>query len=137
MENITLDDLVARYGKTDAEMKALKKVNDADKELIKNMLAESDNNKHTAGGYTVQRVVSTRESLNEDKLIPLLEGAWYSENGNTDCPYIKMVKCIDMNALEAAIYKGDLSADMLQRMNECKITQEVVTLRCTKAKEAE
>jgi len=132
-----LDELVAEYGKKDADIKTLKKITDAEKEQIKDLLVESNVDSWTSGGYTVQRVVSNRETLNEDKLLPILKEDWSATHGSMECPYIRTVECIDMNALETAIYEGTISQDVLLKMNGCKETTTVVALKCKKAKTEE
>lgn len=128
-----LDVLVARFGETDATIKALKKENDADKEQIKDMMRNLGQTDWTSGGYSVKRVVSTTESMNEDKLLSLMQN-----NRELAEKYgiLKTREYVDANALESAIYSGQIPQDVLVRMNECKETKTTVALRCTKAKEA-
>ena len=131
-----IDEVVARYGKTDAEIKELKKANDADKEHIKKVLEEQGESSWTAGGYTVQRVESTKETMNESKLLPLLKFDWRDRQGERECPYIKTREYIDMDALEVAIYAGEIPVSVLKQMDSCRETTTTVALRCKKVKEA-
>ena len=133
MDAQEMDTLVARYGRVDADIKALKKSNDADKELIKNFLAEQESSKWTAGGYTVQRVVSNSETMNEGKLLALMQKYRDIAEANG---IIKTMEYVDTNALETAIYQGQLSQDILTEMKDCHETKTTVSLRCVKAKEA-
>ena len=132
MNTIILDELVARYGQTDAQIKSLKKTNDADKEQIKDLLADSETQKWTAGGFTVSRVVSTTETMNEGKLLNLMR---LHRDIIDNLGIIKTMEYVDTDALESAIYEGKIPNEILQAMGECKETKTTVALRCTKAKE--
>ena len=135
METNQFDELVARYGKTDAEIKALKKTNDADKETIKEYLADTESGKWTSGGYTVQRIESTTETMNEEKLLSVIKNYWATTHGSQECAFIKTREYIDMEALESAIYANELPNELLLEMNACRESKTTVALRCTKAKE--
>ena len=132
MDKESMDVLVERYGKVDAEIKALKKGNDADKEAIKDYLAEQEDNKWTAGGYTVTRVESTSDTLNEVKLLALMQK---HRDIADQHGIIKTMEYVDTDALESAIYSGYLSADILNEMQSCHESKLTVSLRCTRAKE--
>ena len=127
-----LDTIVARYGRTDAQLKEMKKCNDKDKEDIKTILAEMGKDDWTAGGYTVKRVVSTSDNLNEDKVLEVMRKHREVAELNG---IIKLKEYIDPDALESAIYSGMLSEDILQEMDSCRETKTTVALRCTKVKE--
>ena len=128
-----LDILVARYGKTDAEIKALKKENDADKEQIKTLMENLGETDWTSGGYKVKRVVATTETLNEDKLLALMQK---NREVLKDTGILKTKEYVDTDALENAIYVGLLPTSLLQDMDACRESKTTVSLRCSKAKEA-
>lgn len=128
-----LDTLVSRYGKTDAEIKALKKENDADKERIKTIMGDLGEDDWTAGGYTVKKVVSTTETMNEESLLSLMQ---QNKTLAELHGILKTKEYVDTDALESAIYSGKIPTEILQEMSKCKETKTVVSLRCTKAKEA-
>lgn len=132
---IDIDALVAAYGAKDAQAKQIKKEMDADKETIKEFLSSRSEQSYTAGGYTVQRVVSERETLNEEKLLPLLKGYWTATHGSMECPYIKTREYVDMDRLEEAIYQKELTPEILTAMNDCREVTTIVALKCKKAKE--
>ena len=132
MDKESMDALVARYGRVDADIKALKKGNDADKEVIKDYLAEQEDKKWTAGGFTVTRVESTSDTLNEIKLLALMQK---HRDIADQHGIIKTMEYVDTDALESAIYSGYLSADILNEMQSCHESKTTVSLRCTKAKE--
>lgn len=132
-----LDELVAEYGKRDAEIKTLKKITDAEKEQIKELLVQEKEDSWTSGGYTVQRVVSERETLNEERLLPILKDDWIKLHGSMECPYIKTKEYVDMDALETALYEGTIPQSTLAEMEKCREVTTVVALKCKKAKTEE
>ena len=129
-----IDVLIKRYGDMDIQLKELKNQHDKDKESLKTELEWRDEKDWTANGYTVQRIVSERETLDEEKLLPILKDNWVKLHGSMECPYIKTKEYIDMDALESAIYEAKLSPDVLKEMDTCRQTTTVVTLKCKKAK---
>ena len=51
-----------------------------------------------------------------------------------DLDIIKSKEYVDMDALESAIYKGLIPTDVLMKMDSCRETTDICTLRVTKAK---
>ena len=127
-----LDTLVARYGKTDAEIKALTKENNADKEQIKKLMEELGETDWVSGGYKVKRVVATSETINEEKLLHILQN---NRELLANTGVLKMKEYVDMEALEAAIYEELLPLSLLTEMDNCRESKTTVQLRCSKAKE--
>ena len=131
-----IDELVEDYGKKDAEIKAIKKIADEEKEQIKDFLASQSERSYSAGGYTVTRVVTETETLNEERLLPILKRYWSSTHGSMQCPFIKTMEYIDMDALESAIYQKELTPSVLTEMDTCREVKTTVKLLCKKTKEA-
>lgn len=123
-----MDTLVSEFGKNDAEFKQLKKLVESQKTDIKQQLDLMGESDYSSGGYKVHCSVSTRESLNEDKLIQRLK----KFAPDTEC--IKTKEYIDMEVLENEIYHEKLSAEAMTALNECKESKEVVTLTVKKEK---
>lgn len=132
MEN--LDELVSMYGENDAKLKEWKKTCEEQKSQIKEIMSNEDITDYSAGGYTVKYVVSERTSVDEDKMVDILKKHWSSKNGSMTCPYIKPIYVLDSDALESAIYNGDIPSDVLAELNTCREVTEVVTLKCSKTK---
>jgi len=125
------DKVVAHYGELDAQIKDLSKERDEDKSAIKDELERQGLSDYTAGGYKVTRQVSYRTTIDEEKMLNVLKTDWAERYGSMECPYIKRVEVVDMEALEAVIYAGELSDEVM------KHKQEVVALKCSKAKKEE
>ena len=131
-ESRTFNDLINDYGDRDAQIKSLKRLCDEEKEQIKNFLAQEGYEYFSTDYYTVSRVVSERETLNEEKLIPILKSYWITTHGSMECPYIKTKEYIDMDKLEEAIYQKELTPNVLAEMDTCREVTTVVALRCKK-----
>ena len=129
------DRLVAHYGEVDEHIKSLTKERDGDKETIKDELEKRGESDYTAGGYKVSRQVSYRTSVDEDKMLKVLKSDWTKRYGSMECPYIKTVEVVDTEALEAVIYAGELSDEVMKALDDCQSKKEVITLKCTKVKE--
>ena len=131
-ESRTFNDLVNDYGDRDTQIKSLKRLCDEEKEQIKNFLAQEGYEYFSTDYYTVSRVVSERETLNEEKLIPILKSYWITTHGSMECPYIKTKEYIDMDKLEEAIYQKELTPNVLAEMDTCREVTTTVALRCKK-----
>lgn len=123
-----MDALVAEFGENKTQFDQLKKVVESQKTNIKQQLDLMGESDYSAGGYKIHCAVSTRDSLDEEKLIQRLKK--YAPE--TEC--IKQKEYIDMEVLENEIYHGRLSADALIAMDECRTSKEIVTLTVKKEK---
>ncbi len=122
-----LDVLIPQYAENKAMLDDYKKICDTENKQIKELMEEGT---YEVGGYKATKSVSVRESLNEDKLLELLLDKGY---GNTSV--IKQKYYVDMDALESAIYSGQIPKEDLLEIDKCRESKEVVTLRISKVKE--
>ena len=83
---------------------------------------------YTSKGYKATKFISKRESFNEVKLLKVLQDV------NID-GLIKTKQYVDMDVLENALYRGQLSEEVILTLDKCKEVKEVVTLKITKVKE--
>lgn len=134
MENLT--QLIERYGTLKGEMDSYKKQVDADNKAIKEIMAENNLTEASGGGYIAKYSESVSNNFDEAKLLEKLENMTYKDP-NCSCPVsvkslgvIKMKPYVDMEALENAIYNGQISAVDLA---DCRIV--VKTPRLTIKKE--
>ncbi len=118
----TLQELVPRYAHSKQEADSYKKLAEQDNAEIKSIMLKEKLDTFTAGGWTASCTVSEKEALNEEGLIAYLKK-------NKVKGLIKKREYIDMDALESAIYKGEIDAAALAPYQEKK---EVVTLRIKK-----
>lgn len=121
-----LDELVPLYAHNKQEADAYKKIAENYAASIKSVMAEQDVKTYTAGNITVTKVVSVRETLNEDLLLRVAE-----KHG---LPVIKTVKVVDTDLLERYLYNHELSNELAEDLAKCKSSTEVVSLRIKEAK---
>ena len=126
---VSLDTLIPQYAENKAILDDYKKICDTENKQIKDIMDEGS---YEAGGYKATKSVQVRESMNEDKLLDVMKQhyAIHQKFG-----IIKTKEYIDMDALESAIYKGQIDKDTLLEIDKCRESKEVVTLRISKVKE--
>ena len=134
MENLT--QLIERYGTLKGEMDSYKKQVDADNKAIKEIMAENNLTEASGGGYIAKYSESVSNNFDEAKLLEKLENMTYKDPNCSglvsvkSLGVIKMKPYVDMEALENAIYNGQISAADLA---DCRIV--VKTPRLTIKKE--
>ena len=136
MQSQELNNLILSYGNHDVEFKQLKKVCDSEKESLKNIMGEMGSEKESYGGFTITRTVSERENFNEQQALAILKQNWYENHGSEPCPFVKTVEVLDSDALESAMYNGELDNNTILKLDECRNVTEVITLKCSKIKGA-
>lgn len=124
---VSLDTLIPQYAENKSLLDDYKKICENENKQIKEMMEEGS---YEAGGYKATKTISTRDSMNEDKLLEVLKKA-----GFTQTSIIKTKEYIDMDELESAIYNGLIEKDILMEIDKCRESKEVVTLRISKIKE--
>lgn len=125
-----LDELIPQYAANKAEADSYKKICEKENAKIKAIMKDFVVTEYVAGEYKATYSVSTRETLNEDKLLEIAHHFGIPE-------IVKTKEYIDFDALEKAIYDGKISDDILLEMDKAKEVKEVVTLRVTKKKKEE
>lgn len=125
--NESLEELIPRYALNKSELDSYTKICKEENEQIKAALVELGENEYSAGGYTVKRIVATKESMNEAKLLEVLR-----QNGIDVA--IKTREYVDMDALEAYLYNNMPSDELARQLESCRTTTETVQLRLSKAK---
>lgn len=136
-KNESFDELVARYGAMDNQIKTLTTEFNKDKSAIKDIMGLRKLDFHISGGYKVIRQVRTKVKVNEDKMLDILKEDWRTRCGDAECPYIKTREYIDSDALESALYKGDIPAETMAKLNTCQEKVEEIALKCVPVNEKE
>lgn len=127
LEAESLDNLIPQYAENKSILDDYKKICDKENKQIKELMTDDT---YEAGGYKATKSVQVRESMNEDKLLELL-----IDKGYKDTKVIKQKYYVDMDALESAIYSGQIPKEDLLAIDKCRESKEVVTLRISKVKE--
>lgn len=123
-----LDKLVPQYAQTKQQADTYKKQSDKENAEIKSIMTSLALQHYEAGGYKVVRSVQKRESINEEQLIEIAHKYSIPD-------VIKTKEYIDFDALEKAIYDGNISQDVLLEMDKAKDVKHVVQLRISKLEE--
>lgn len=116
-------------------MDTIKKVCDEDNKSIKSILTTlpqvSDGKwEHESGGYKATVNTTKKQSLNEDKLLDILQNADLNIEG-----LIKTKEYVDMDVLEDAMYKQLIEHDVLMQIDSCREVKETQVLTIKKVKE--
>lgn len=125
-----LNKLVPQYAQTKQQADTYKKQSDKENAEIKSIMTSLALQHYEAGGYKVVRSVQKRESINEEQLIEIAHKYNIPD-------VIKTKEYIDFDALEKAIYDGNISQDILLEMDKAKDVKHVVQLRISKLEEKE
>ena len=130
-----LDELIPRYAEDKASLDDIKKVCDEENKSIKSILTTlpeiSDGKwEHEAGGYKVTVNTTRKQSLNEDKLLDILQNADLNIEG-----LIKTKEYVDMDVLEDAMYKQLIEHDVMMQIDGCREVKETQVLTIKKGKE--
>lgn len=126
-----LNELVARYGKTNAELKVLKTSADADNKEIKSIMSSTGLTEYEAGGYKAKYSVSKSESFDDDKLVKKLKECMFDGKSAHEAGLIDYVPVVNMEVLEDFIYNGKINA---AELTDCKVTKETARLTISKVK---
>lgn len=125
-----LIELIDKYGFNKNELDSYKAICDEDNKKIKDMMAEANLKAYNTDKYKATYIVSERTSMNESKML----GVIHSNNIPDSLGIIKTKEYIDEDALESAIYNGEISEDVLAQIAECMEKKEVVSLKLTRQK---
>lgn len=126
MKRESLKTLVNRYIKNKETLDEYKKSVDKDNKAIKTKMKEQNISEYSVEGYTAKVVESTRDSLNEEKMIEIAKK--YNIN------IVKTREYIDTDALEVLIYKGLIPSDVISQLTDCIVRKPISTLRISKIK---
>jgi hypothetical protein len=108
----------------DKATKEHKNLADVQKEKIKELMLSAKLDDFEVGGIAVKCITAEKETINEDMLIPILKEKKIKK-------VVKKKEYVDMEALENAIYNGQLSAAEIAK---CVEKTPVVTLRVSAKK---
>ena len=120
-----LEEAISKYYECNSEFNAMKATKDLYNGMLKNIFADNHINSYVnSDGIKVSVTTTTKPIFDEDKLIEYIKSTGVEG-------IIKTREYVDMEALENAIYHGNIKASELQSFKEDKVT---TTLRCTKPK---
>lgn len=130
-QSFDLVDLIPKYGLHKEELDDLKKLVDREnkdiKTIIKQRIENGDGSDVEVDGWVAKYIITTRESMDEERVLQILKNAGYTDA-------IKTREYVDFDVLESAIYKGDVPKEVLLEMDKAKTVKEIETLRVTRTK---
>ena len=129
-----LNDLITKYAEDKASLDTIKKVCDEENKSIKAIITSlppiSDGKwEHEYNGLKVTVNTTRKQTLNEDKLLDIIESANLDIAG-----LVKQKSYVDMDVLEDAMYKQLLGHDLMMQIDSCREvkTTQVLTLKHNK-----
>lgn len=125
-----LEELIPQYALNKSELDSYKKICDKENAEIKQLMLSDNLDEKEVDGYRATCTVSTRESMNEEMMLEIAHNFGIPE-------IVKVREYIDYDALEKAIYDGNLSKDVLLEMEKAKEVKEVIMLKVSKIKKKE
>ena len=131
---MTTEEQIKLYCEKKEEEKALGKEIKSLGTAVKDFLIGSTDKVKQVGSWKVQLQHKVTEAIDEDKLLTVIKGFWAEKNGSMKCPFIRTVEVIDMEALEGALYRGEIPEDVLLKIDGCRVKKETDALVYSKNK---
>jgi hypothetical protein len=124
-------ELIRTYCIQKSQESALNKSNKKLSEDIKKSLIENNQTDAEADEYSVHLEKRVTESIDEEKMMTVLEDFWHREHGEEDCPFIgsRTIYFVDSDALEKYMYQNDLPEDVILALDGCRIKEETIALK--------
>ena len=129
---VELKELVDSYAQHNEDYNTLKKIVDKEGKEIKERFALEDISEMQGDGFKVSVSIRTTETLLEDKLLVLLKNSDIDQDVLSKV--VKTKEYIDMDALESAIYKGDITENVVATFDVCREVKETQVLKVTRDK---
>lgn len=126
-----IDEVIDSYAQNKERLDALDTVCKVQNAEIKAFLG--DEKSYSTDNYKVSKSVQNRDTMDEELLCAKLSN--FTEC--YDLGIIKVQEYVDMSALEDALYKKQLTPEMIEAIEKCRKHKEVVTLRVSKIKKEE
>jgi len=126
-----IDEVIDSYAQNKERLDALDTVCKVQNAEIKAFLG--DEKSYSTDNYKVSKSVQNRDTMDEELLCAKLSN--FAEC--YDLGIIKVQEYVDMSALEDALYKKQLTPEMIEVIEKCRKHKEVVTLRVSKIKKEE
>lgn len=127
-EKKELNSIIPLFGEEKAQMDEHKKLSDTYNKQIKALmcrLPEAEWKDYSANGYSVSYREDQTTTLIEDALITLLKEKGLAKG------IVKKKEYVDAEALESAMYHGDIPKEVVKEMEKCQkvTTRQVLTIK--------
>lgn len=137
-----LDEIIPVHAENKAMLEDYKKICDEENTEIKNLMLDNDLDTYTVGEYIARKTITTRKSLDEERLLNVFNSDSDVRSVLLSKGIIKTREYVDIDALESYLYElgndvkcTDAKTKLLNLLDSCMNRKEVVTLRVIKAKE--
>ena len=131
---MTTEEQIIAYCEKKEEEKALSKTIKKLNSDIKAFLGNLKDKKTQVGDWQVELRHKVTEDIDELKLLTVVKGFWSEKNGSMECPFVKRIEVVDMDALEGAIYRNEIPKEVLLEIDGCRVKKENDSLVYKKAK---
>lgn len=125
--------LVERWGKNKKIFDPLKKEVDNDGKEIKELMLAEKLDTSSSGEFTACLSFSTKELFDEEGLVTYLTKTLWGKKKSA-CPYVKTVEIVDWDAIEKAIYNGEITKDQVLEIDKFKTVTKTPVLKLGKQK---
>lgn len=132
-ENLAV--LVTRWGENKSKADALAKDVKKDAEQIKQTMIEHEWSAIHGGIYTADLSFRDDTTIDEESMMKYIKSKIWGDKGSMHCPYIKTVEVIDWDALEKAIYNGEITKKQVLAMDKFKSVKKTPVLKLKVQKE--
>lgn len=136
---IRLDNLIPVYGSNKSYVDELKALIEDDNKEIKAICRQLALDKAEVNGWEMTYRVDSKHNIDEDKMLSILKAYWSKKNGSMECPFIKTREYIDQEALQDAIFNGEITDQkVLLELKACDtlVPQEKLFVKKAKEKKA-
>ena len=127
-EDKELNSNIEKYCEQKNQESVLSKSNKQLAENIKQALIGGSKTDMSTGKYSVHLVTKVTESLDEVKMLAVLKDYWQKNKGEEKCPFICTAEYINMDELEAFMYKEELPQETMLALDSCRIKKESTAL---------
>lgn len=130
-----LSKLIEEYGVYKVQEAEVKKEVDCRNKKIKTIMGQNNIDEYSSDNYTAFYTLrKSKDSLDEDKLLALFDELKLADSMKA-LGVIKTREYIDSEALESAMYKGDISDELKVKMQSCRVVKRTPTLTIKAKKE--
>lgn len=134
---MNIKEIIKQYCENKEQEKALKNEISEQGKSIKTYMADHEDKPIEVDGYTVSIQERKTEDVNPEQMLNAVLNWWGAKAmGSMQCPFVKYVPAIDMEALESAIYNEQVDKDLLLEIDKCR-TVKVTRALVYKAKKEE
>lgn len=116
-------------------MDELKKVVDGDNKEIKAICKELSVTDLEIDGWKMNYSVVNKHHTDEDKMLSIIKSWWSEHKGSMHCPYIEIKECINVEAVQDAIYNGEFDKETLLKIRACDELKPEEKLKVSRVKE--